>query len=111
MKSLSSRLNCRVSVYTSVEKASAWDTAQHEKQFVKKVWAEIVPLGGRLEPIAENVRVAELSHRITIRKGALEALSNEMEFEYEGQRYEVKYFQPHFKVKDSIEVFTRLVVE
>lgn len=111
MKTLSSRLNCRVSVYTSVENTSSWDVAQHEKQFVKKIWAEIVPIGGRLESVAENIKAAELSHRITIRKGALTTLSNQMEFEYDGQRFEVKYFQPHFKVKDSIEVFTRLVVE
>ncbi len=111
MKTLSSRLNCRVSVFSPVEQPSAWETAQHEKQFVKKIWAEILPIGGRLELVAENIKAAELSHRITIRKGALAALSNEMEFEYEGQRFEVKYFQPHFKVKDSIEVFTRLVVE
>ena len=48
--------------------------------------------------------------KITIRPRSCK-LTTATRFLYQGHRYDVQYWQPHYKRRDRIEVMVRLVVE
>lgn len=105
MKSLSSRLNCRVKVYKNSEDTSKWSASIGKRIYFKSVWAEIKPVGGSDENSAGNVEVQNVEYLFTIRENALSEITTDMAFEYKDAFYEVKYSRPNFKYKDSVEVF------
>ena len=53
---------------------------------------------------------AEVTHKLTIRPRSCR-LTTATYFVYEGQRYDVLYWQPHYKRRDRLEVMLKLVVE
>ena len=80
---------------------------------VSTVWAEILPttVGTKEEELDGNSMRQIVSHKITVRKNAIKAPRNDMYFIFQGQKYEVKYFMPHYQKNDLIEFYCKLVIE
>lgn len=108
--SLTSRLKNRIDVYGKTEIENELGELDYTYGKIKSIWAEIMPTGGSTKNTEGNILQAQTSHRITIRANAVKELTNDMYFEYKGQRYDIKYFNPNFKYGDSIEVFCELVI-
>lgn len=111
MIGLTDRLTNKIDVYGKVE----IENKLHEKDWdwvkIKWIWSEILPTGGTLKTTEGNSLYAEVSHKITIRKNSIKNLTNDMYFIYDGQRFDIKFFQPNYKYKDSIEIFCTLVIQ
>jgi len=58
----------------------------------------------------ENTTQAITSHKITIRSKAIDNLQNDMFFVYDNQRYDIEYFNPNYRYKDSVEIMATLIV-
>lgn len=105
------RLNSRIDVY----KATIGTNELGEKDCVytklKSVWAEIYPINGSTQNGEGNTIYVESSHKITIRNNAVSDLTNDMYFMFKGQKYEIVYFNPNYKNRDSVEIMSRLVIE
>ena len=108
---LSSRLNCRIDVYGKVEKTNVLNEKEYDYAKLKSVWAEVLPQSGSMNNGEVNTRFADISHKFTIRKNAISGLDSDMYFMYQGQRYDIEYFNPNYKLGDRIEIFCNLVVE
>ena len=65
---------------------------------------------GRNETLPGDTVRAEVTHKLTIRPRSCR-LTTATYFVYEGQRYDVLYWQPHYKRRDRLEVMLKLVVE
>lgn len=104
------RLNKRIDVYGKASTTNALGEMDFNYSFVKSIWAEIVPTTGTKQTYQGNTDRADVSHRFTIRAGAIN-LTNDMYFIFKGQRYDINYFMPNYKFNDSIEVFCSLVIE
>lgn len=111
MDSLSERLNCRVALYSRQETKNELGELDFNYTEFKKLWAEIKPQGGDEKAGQGNTVVAEISHKFVIRANAIPGLANDMYFLFKGQRYDILYFNPNYKHRDSVEVFCKLVVE
>lgn len=105
MSNILQRLNCRVELYGQVREIK---NEIGEKDFeygkIKDLWAEITPQGGSQVKGQGNTISAEISHKLVIRNNAIKGLVNDMYFMFKGQRYDIKYFNPNYKYKDSIEI-------
>lgn len=108
---MSSRLNCRIDVYGKIKLINDLNEIEYKYDKLTSVWAEVIPQNGNLQSSEVNVRYANVSHKITIRKNSKLNISNEMYFVFQGQRYDIEYFNPNYKYNDRIEVFCNLVVE
>ncbi|MBE6043545.1 MAG: head-tail adaptor protein [Clostridium thermopalmarium] len=108
---LSSRLNCRVDVYGKTEVENELGEVDYSYGKIKSIWAEITPGNGAIKNSKNNTIYADISHKFVIRTNAIPNLSNDMYFMYKGQRYDIKYFNPNYKYRNSIEVLCSLVVE
>lgn len=75
-----------------------------------KVWGGLTVAGGRVETLPGGMERADVTHKLTIRPGACR-LRTSTYFTYAGQRYDVLYWQPHYKRRDRLEVMLRMVVE
>jgi SPP1 family predicted phage head-tail adaptor len=109
--SLSSMLRNRIDVYGKVESTNALNEKEYNFGFLKSIWANIAPSSGNLQDGEVNTKYANISHKITIRKDAIPNFNNEMYFMFQGQRYDIEYYIPNYKLNDRIEIFCNLVVE
>ncbi len=111
MASLCNRLNNKIALYEKVQVVNELGEKDYQYQKIKTIWAEIVPQSGNEKTGQCNSIFAEISHKFTVRAKAIYSLSNDMYFVFEGQKYDIKYFQPNYKYHDRIEIFCKLVVE
>lgn len=111
MADLAERLTNRIAVNGKIPFINELEEEDFKYGFIKSVWSEIVATGGILKTTEGKSVYADVSHKITIRTNAIPNLTNDMYFEYKGQRFDIKYFQPNYKYKDSIEILCNLVVE
>lgn len=109
--SLISKLNSRLDVYGKIEKENELGEKDYSYGKAKTIWAEITPSGGSIKNSQGNTSYSDISHKILIRENSITNLTNDMYFMFKGQRYDIKYFNPNFKYRDSIEIFCSLVVE
>ena len=77
----------------------------------RKLWARIVPMSGRREPLGGDMESVVVTHKMTIRRTSLPILAPDTQILYRGQRYEVLYGYPIYNREGWMEVFLRLVVE
>jgi SPP1 family predicted phage head-tail adaptor len=74
------------------------------------IWGALSVVSGSTETLPGGAERAVVTHRITIRPRSCK-LTTATRFLYQGQRYDVQYWQPHYKRRDRLEVLVRLVVE
>ncbi|HEY5582921.1 MAG TPA: phage head closure protein [Ruminiclostridium sp.] len=108
---LSNRLNNKIDVYSKNEYTNELLEKDYRYEKSSSIWAEISPLNGTENKSQGNTKFADISHKFVIRDKALTVLTNDMYFIFKNQRYDIKYFNPNYKYRDSIEIFCSLVVE
>lgn len=109
--SLSNRLKNKIDVYGRIQIKNELDEIDFDYRKIKSIWAEVTPQSGRNISGNGNTVYAEISHKFTIRSNALKEISNDMYFIFKEQRYDIKYYNPNYKYRDSIDVFCILEVE
>lgn len=108
---LSSRLNCRVRLWGRTSVVNDLGESDFAYKPLRDVWAEVLPTGGSEQGGQGGTVFAEVTHKVTVRAGALPELTNDMYLTFRGQRYDVKYAIPNYKLRDRIEIYCRLVVD
>lgn len=108
---LSNRLKNRIDVYDKIQIENELKEVDFDYRKIKSIWAEISPQSGREVQGKGNTIYSEISHRFIIRSSAIKSITNDMYFIFRNQRYDIKYYNPNYKYRDSIEVFCSLVVE
>lgn len=111
MDSLSIRLRNRIDVYGKKPITNELDEEDFEFGKIKSIWSEIIPTGGSLKTGEGNTIYASVTHKITVRSKAIPNLTNDMYFMYKGQRFDINFFQLHYKFNDCIEIMCNLVVQ
>lgn len=104
-------LKCRIDVFSKSEGTTEFGELTYDYTKSQSVWAEIKPTYGRETSIEGESTGASITHKITVRAGAIKKPHNDMYFEYKGQRYEVMYYMPHYLKKDLIEFYCKLIIE
>jgi len=111
MQGLTSRLRNKVAVYGNVATRNEIGEDTLTPGLIKyPVYAEILPQGGINKQEQGNISQAITSHKITIRSNSIDNLKNDMFFVYQNQRYDIEYFNPNFKLNDSVEIMATLIV-
>ena len=108
MDNLSRRLCNKIEVWGSVECENELGEKDYYFQNIKSIWAEIKPVNGAIKTITGDIIQVDMKYKITIRSNSIRELKNNMYFIYQGQRYNIDYFIPNFKYKDSIEIYCTL---
>lgn len=105
------RLRHRIDVYSKTQTKTEFGEITYDYRKTQTVWAEILPTSSKVEDIdGQSVR-ADITHKITVRNGAIKEPRNDMYFIFKGQKYEVLYFMPHYRRNDLIEFYTKLIIE
>lgn len=112
MQGLTSRLRTKLALYgKGIPFINELGEDDFKEGFVKYVYAEIIPIGGNNNITVADGTQAVTTHKITIRTGSIDQLSDDMYFIYKNQRYDIEYFNPNYKYKDSIEIMAKLIGE
>ena len=104
-------LNNRIDVYGKTETTNELGETDYTYTKIKTIWANILPTTGSTRDATGEVIRTEMKYKITIRSDSLKELTTDMYFVYKNQRYDIDYFIPNFKYRDSIEIYCSLVVE
>lgn len=105
------RLRHRVDVFSKSESKTEFGELTYLYEKTQTVWAEITPTSGRENTIPGKSIQESITHKITVRNGAIKKPRNDMYFVFKGQRYEVMYFMPHYRRNDLIEFYCKLIIE
>lgn len=105
------RLRHRVGIYTKAEGMTEFGELTYGYEKTQTVWAEITPTSGRENTMKGDSVQVSVTHKITVRSGAIKKPRNDMLFEYKGQRYEVMYYMPHYRRNDLTEFYCKLKLE
>lgn len=109
MQGLTSRLKNKIALYGKVPVRNELGEDDFRFDFIKNVYGEIIPTGGSNAPTEGDTTQATTSHKITIRTGSIDQLTNDMYFVFKNQRYDIEYFNPNYKYRDSIEILVKLI--
>lgn len=107
---LANDLKHRLTVYQRTKTENDIGETEFVYRPAGKVWGALTITGGAVETLPGEMERASVTHRLTLRTGACR-LATDTYFEYQGQRYDVLYWQPHYKRRDRIEVLLRMVTE
>lgn len=110
-KDILERLRHRVDVFSKSESKTEFGELTYLYERTQTVWAEITPTSGRENTIPGKSIQESITHKITVRNGAIKKPRNDMYFVFKGQRYEVMYFMPHYRRNDLIEFYCKLIIE
>ncbi len=111
MKKTLERLRHRVCLYAKTEKETEFGELTYDYENCLTLWAEILPVRGKEETIdGQSVR-ADVTHKITVRMGAIKEPRSDMYFMYKGQKYEVLYFMPQYRYNDLIVFYCKIILE
>lgn len=105
------RLRHRIDVYSKTQAKTEFGEITYDYHKTQTIWAEILPTSGKIEDIDGQSIRADVTHKITVRNGAIKEPRNDMYFVFKGQKYEVLYFMPHYRRNDLIEFYTKLIIE
>ena len=105
------RLRHRIGVFSKVEGKTEFGEVTYDYEKVSSVWAEIVSTAGKENTVKGDSIQVSVTHKITVRKGAIKEPRNDMYFIFKGQKYEVLYFMPHYRRNDLIEFYCKLIIE
>lgn len=107
MKVLASRLNNRVEIKgPTITQGPLGD--KREFKTLKKVWADIVPLTGKVNTNQDGTQYTNLNFKIIMRKTDIN--QNDVIF-FKENTYEIDYIIPAFNKNNYIEVFCHLKKE
>lgn len=107
MKILASRLNNRVKIKrASIIKGKLGD--KREFKTLKKVWADIVPLTGKVNTNQDGTQYTNLNFKIIMRKTDIN--QNDV-ISFGENTYEIDYIIPAFNKNNYIEVFVHMKKE
>lgn len=105
--SLTNDLNCRVTLYARQQVTTALGDTDFDYVPQGQVWAKIVPStaqGGNTQALPGDMAQVGIRHIVTIRANALPHPAEDMYLTYKGHRYNVEYWQPHYKHPDRVEL-------
>lgn len=105
------RLRHKIDVFSKVESKTEFGEVNYDYEKVSSVWAEIVPTTGKENTVKGDSIQVSVTHKITVRNGAIKEPRNDMYFIFKGQKYEVLYFMPHYRRNDLIEFYCKLIIE
>ncbi len=105
------RLRHRIDVYSKAESKTEFGEITYLYERTQTVWAEIKPTSGRENTLDGKSIQETITHKITVRNGAIKKPRNDMHFVFKGQRYEVMYYMPHYRRNDLIEFYCKLIIE
>lgn len=110
MQGLTSRLRTKLALYgKGIPFINELGEDDFKEGFIKYVYGEIIPIGGSNITIEGESTQATTSHKITIRSRAVDQITDDMYFVFKNQRYDIDYFNPNYKYKDSIEIMVKLI--
>ncbi len=106
---LASELRHRLTVYQRVATIKDGED-RYTYEEAGRVWGSLCVSRGVLESLAGGMERPDVTHRLLLRRGACH-LATDTYFMYQGQRYDVLYWQPYYKKPDRVEVLLRMVIE
>lgn len=104
-------LQCRVEVLRRVEIVNELGETMMTYEPERKIWAQIVPLSGRMSCIPGGMERMEVSHRFTVRRGSLREVDTDLRLRFRGQIYTIQYLYPDYMNRGFLDVFCKLEVE
>lgn len=108
--SLTNDLKHRLAVYQRVERENEDGETEFVYRNTGKIFGALTVASGTAETLPGEMRRAAVTHRLTMRPSAC-ILTTDTYFVYHGQRYDVQWWQSHYKRRDRVEVMLRLVTE
>lgn len=105
------RLRHRIDVYAKTESKTEFGELTYSYNKISTVWAEILPTSGRENNRNGGTVYESITHKITVRNGAVENPRNDMYFTFKNQKYKVMYYMPHYRRNDLIEFYCKLILE
>lgn len=115
--SLTNDLTCRVVLYARQQVTTALGDKDYAYVPQGGVWAKITPIGGtgtatggRTAELAGDMAQIGVLHSITLRANALPHPADDMYLTYKGQRYNVKFWRPHYRRPDRVELICEMEV-
>lgn len=102
--SLTNDLTCRITLYARQQVTTALGDTSFDYVPQGQVWAQIQVTGGNTQALPGDMQQARLAHSIIIRANALPHPADDMYAVYQGHRYNVEYWRPHYKHPDRVEL-------
>lgn len=111
MRNTLERLRHRIEIFSKKENKTDFGELTYEYEKTGTVWAEILPKSGKEKVLDGNSLQVSVTHKVTVRNGAVKEPRNDMYFVFRGQKYEVLYMMPHYSNNALIEFYCKLIIE
>lgn len=105
------KLHHRIDVYGNVKKTNELNETYYSFEKVRSIWAEIIPQTGSLQKQQTDTILTNVTHKILVRYLSGKEITKDMQLQFKGHRFEIKYIlNPYFR-NETLEIFVTEVLE
>lgn len=104
-------LRHRIDVYSNTQIENELGEINYISSKIKTIWSAIIPQTGSLQKQQANTRLSNVTHKIKVRYGAGNDITQDMYIMFREKRFDIKYIiNPYFK-NEFLEIFCEEVLE
>lgn len=78
---------------------------------IKSVWASLVPQTGTLQKQQAETILTNVTHKVIIRYSAGLDITKDMQLQYKGRRYDIRYILNPFERNETLEIFCQELMD
>jgi SPP1 family predicted phage head-tail adaptor len=104
-------LRHRIDIWGNVSTTNELGETEYSPSKIKTLWAAIMPQTGKLQVQQANTILSNVTHKIIVRYGAGNDITQDMYIIFRGKRFNIDYIlNPYFK-NETLELFCEEVIE
>ena len=104
-------LRHRIDIHGNIKGTNELGETSHKFGKIKTIWAAIVPQTGSLQKQQADTILTNVTHKIFIRYSAGKDITKDMQINFKGHRFEIKYIlNPYFR-NETLEIFCQELMD
>ena len=104
-------MNRKIDIWGKVPFINELGEDDYKNDFIKTIWASIVPQTGSLQKTQVETILTNTTHKIIVRYASGESIKESDYIIFRKRRYDIKFIlNPYFK-DETLEIFTTQVLE
>lgn len=101
----------RVDIYGNVKYENELGETSRKFMKIMDLWASVVPQTGKLQNQQAETIMTNVTHKVIVRYSAGQTITKDMQIQFRGHRFEIKYILNPFFRNESLEIFCQELMD
>lgn len=104
-------LRHKIDIYGNTKVTNELGEISYKFQKIKTIWAAIIPQTGALQRQQVGTILTNVTHKIIVRYTAGKGITKDMQIQFRGHRFEIKYILNPYFSNETLELFVQELID